>query len=73
MKKHRYLNLCLIAALFMSASQSFAADKKSQRSAITYDGPVAQPAPVDAKGGCGSRGGPGYRKANGQCASWRGK
>lgn len=21
-------------------------------------------------GGCGSRGGPGYRKANGQCASW---
>jgi hypothetical protein len=23
-------------------------------------------------GGCGSRGGPGYRKANGKCASWRG-
>lgn len=22
-------------------------------------------------GGCGSRGGPGWRKANGQCASWR--
>lgn len=21
--------------------------------------------------GCGSRGGPGYRKANGKCASWR--
>ena len=24
-----------------------------------------------SSGGCGSRGGPGYRKANGQCASWR--
>lgn len=23
-----------------------------------------------SSGGCGSRGGPGYRKANGQCASW---
>lgn len=22
-------------------------------------------------GGCGSRGGPGYRKANGKCASWK--
>lgn len=22
-------------------------------------------------GGCGSKGGPGYRKANGKCASWR--
>lgn len=21
--------------------------------------------------GCGSKGGPGYRKANGKCASWR--
>ena len=28
--------------------------------------------PIGASsGGCGSRGGPGYRKANGQCASWR--
>ena len=25
----------------------------------------------EAGGGCGSRGGPGYRKANGKCASWR--
>ena len=24
-----------------------------------------------SSGGCGSRGGPGYRKANGRCASWR--
>ena len=23
------------------------------------------------KGGCGSHGGPGYRKANGKCASWK--
>jgi len=39
---------------------------------------VAQRAPREAyrsggrgSGGCGSRGGPGWRKANGQCASWR--
>lgn len=25
-----------------------------------------------ARGGCGSKGGPGYRKANGKCAGWRG-
>lgn len=25
-----------------------------------------------ARGGCGSKGGPGYRKSNGKCASWRG-
>ncbi len=25
---------------------------------------------ISGSGGCGSRGGPGYRKANGQCASW---
>lgn len=24
-----------------------------------------------SKKGCGSRGGPGWRKANGKCASWR--
>lgn len=24
-----------------------------------------------ARGGCGSKGGPGYRKSNGKCASWR--
>lgn len=27
---------------------------------------------LEARGGCGSRGGPGYRKANGQCAGWKG-
>ena len=28
------------------------------------------PLDLHARGGCGSRGGPGYRKANGQCAGW---
>ena len=28
------------------------------------------PAESEARGGCGSRGGPGYRKANGKCAGW---
>lgn len=27
--------------------------------------------PMVGRRGCGSRGGPGYRKANGKCASWR--
>lgn len=26
----------------------------------------------DARGGCGSKGGPGYRKSNGKCAGWKG-
>lgn len=26
----------------------------------------------EARGGCGSRGGPGYRKSNGKCAGWKG-
>ena len=35
---------------------------------------VSERAPpiLEARGGCGSRGGPGYRKANGQCAGWKG-
>lgn len=31
----------------------------------------AAPVFVGPFGGCGSRGGPGYRKPNGQCAGWR--
>ncbi|MFG1417146.1 hypothetical protein V5F38_04950 [Xanthobacter sp. V0B-10] len=35
-------------------------------------GVVAKAAPdVAEKVACGSRGGPGYRKSNGKCASWR--
>ena len=39
----------------------------------SVDGPRLSPKgeQVAAKRGCGSRGGPGYRKANGKCASWR--
>jgi hypothetical protein len=35
--------------------------------------PATHPAPVvsTVRTGCGSRGGPGYRFPNGQCASWR--
>lgn len=29
-------------------------------------------ASAQARGGCGSRGGPGYRKPNGKCASHKG-
>lgn len=36
--------------------------KITARSSSTYE---------VARGGCGSKGGPGYRKANGKCASWR--
>jgi len=33
--------------------------------------PVVRAAPaITSTGGCGSRGGPGYRLANGRCASW---
>lgn len=33
---------------------------------------VALPIAAEARGGCGSRGGPGYRKANGKCAGRKG-
>lgn len=41
----------------------------------TYSNNYSSTTPVfyggSSRGGCGSRGGPGYRKANGKCASWR--
>lgn len=33
-------------------------------------GTALLPVESQARGGCGSRGGPGYRKANGKCAGW---
>jgi hypothetical protein len=32
---------------------------------------VEKPHSSSRKSGCGSRGGPGYRLANGRCASWQ--
>lgn len=49
--------------LSVSASASHPADKAVARQQQEYQ---------EARGGCGSKGGPGYRKANGKCAGWRG-
>lgn len=39
---------------------------------VIGSGVMAKAAPdLSQKIACGSRGGPGYRKANGKCASWR--
>lgn len=34
---------------------------------------LAIPVAAEARGGCGSRGGPGYRKSNGKCATKKDK
>lgn len=60
-----------LAAIVLTATHAFAAvptsydgmSKVAARSGSSYE---------IARGGCGSRGGPGYRKANGKCAGWNG-
>lgn len=56
--------MALIAAhAFAAAPASYnGASKVTARSSSNYE---------IARGGCGSKGGPGYRKSNGKCASWR--
>lgn len=56
------------AAILLAAAHAFAApasyhgtSKVTARGSSSYE---------IARGGCGSRGGPGYRKANGKCAGW---
>lgn len=61
----------VLAAAFLTATIASAVapasydgtSKVAARSGATYE---------FARRGCGSKGGPGYRKANGKCASWRG-
>ncbi len=50
------------------AEIALAEAKERARSASSA--PSWIPSSVGKSGGCGSRGGPGYRKANGRCASW---
>lgn len=60
----------VFTAAFFIAPSAFAAapasydgaSKVTARSSSSYE---------IARGGCGSKGGPGYRKSNGKCASWR--
>lgn len=59
----------LAATVFIATPTSAAAptspeakSKITTRSSATYE---------VARRGCGSKGGPGYRKSNGKCASWR--
>jgi len=60
----------VLAAIFLAATDASAAaptsydgtSKVTARSSTTYE---------VARRGCGSKGGPGYRKSNGKCASWR--
>lgn len=59
--------LCLISMAPSSAALPYRAEKGSSQ--------IAAKSPEiyeEARGGCGSRGGPGYRKANGKCAGWSG-
>jgi hypothetical protein len=60
----------VLAAIFLTAAYASAAAPAS------YDGAskviVRNSSNYEiARGGCGSKGGPGYRKSNGKCASWR--
>lgn len=61
------------------AIQVAAAEEKSKAAARAYLAQPSASAPAymyapplsHTSGGCGSRGGPGWRKANSKCASWR--
>ena len=59
-KKHRYRIFAILLAILASALLGYSC---SQQNSPT------QPVSSSDKG-CGSRGGPGYRLPNGQCASW---
>ena len=58
-----------LAAIVVTSTRPFAAapasydgaSKVTSRSSSNYE---------VTRGGCGSRGGPGYRRSNGKCASW---
>jgi hypothetical protein len=43
----------------------------TENAAAPFAAPPAHADSVHRRGGCGSRGGPGYRLANGRCAGWR--
>ena len=76
----RYPSLCKHDKLTSEqATQVAAAEEKSKAAARAYLAQPSASAPTylyapavsHAGGACGSRGGPGWRKANGKCASWR--
>lgn len=62
MKRRAFLMLVLAAVPII-------AEARGRRGGMRYRS--AGSASGGSSGGCGSRGGPGYRKANGKCASWR--
>lgn len=60
----------VLAAIFLTATSA------SATAPAAYDGTSKVAARRSAmyevaRRGCGSKGGPGYRKSNGKCASWR--
>lgn len=67
------MKITLLAALLLSLSFGVQAKKRDEsKTAMTYDGPVVEkPAKAHKSAGCGSHGGPGYRKQDGNCASWQ--
>lgn len=65
------LGLSLIALPALASQQNqIRSDPKSDHVSHSKKGlPTASW--LEARGGCGSKGGPGWRKSNGQCASWK--
>lgn len=66
----------VIAYSIAFASVTFVATNASAAAPASYDGTSKVAARSSttyevARRGCGSKGGPGYRKSNGKCASWR--
>lgn len=48
------------------------ASHHSTKSTTTHQSTGSKVKKGGGSGGCGSKGGPGYRKANGKCAGWKG-
>ena len=79
MKKPLILAVALTLALPVISAPASAGPLYTIKSMVAVAGQAASAltaldniaAPVIGRRGCGSRGGPGYRKANGKCASWR--
>ncbi len=57
----------LLIAPVLSAQAARTSATHGERNTVERTAPAHE-----ARGGCGSRGGPGYRKSNGQCAGWKG-
>lgn len=57
----------IVAFGLSSGAMAFRPAEKASSAAA-----IQQKSYQEARGGCGSKGGPGYRKSNGKCAGWRG-